>query len=135
MTKAQVVPIADVEGHVLIVSEREGAVVFETGEWAWLKGAYIHDAVKGVGPLDGYATYTFLDGSTLTTHTKGKTEATAQGVSPLVQWTGEIINGTGRFQGIKGTLTISTKLLPVEKGELGPKAFSEMTLVYTLPGK
>ncbi|HME41729.1 MAG TPA: hypothetical protein VKF36_01475 [Syntrophorhabdales bacterium] len=135
MTKAQVIPIADVEGHVMIMSEREGAIVFENEEWAWHKGVYIHDAVKGLGPLDGYASYTFLDGSTITTHTKGKTEATAQGVSPLVKWAGEIVSGTGRFQGIKGTVTISTKLLPAEKGEPGPKAFSETTLVYTLPGK
>jgi hypothetical protein len=33
--------------------------------------------------------------------------------------TGDIIHVTGRFQGVKGTMTTSVKLLPPEKGELG----------------
>ena len=32
-----------------------------------------------------------------------------------------IIKGTGRFQGIKGTLTTKGKFLPLEKDEAGPK--------------
>jgi hypothetical protein len=43
--------------------------------------------------------------------------------------------GTGRFQGIKGTLTNTTKLLPPEKGEPAPKALTENVSLYTLPGK
>ncbi len=39
MTKAQATPIADVEGHVLTVGDREGSVVFENGEWAGTKGS------------------------------------------------------------------------------------------------
>jgi hypothetical protein len=78
----------------------------------------------------------FLDGSTVTTHVKGIIGPPPAGVPPsAARLTGDIIQGTGRFQGIKGTHTISAKLLPLEKGELGPKALTEGTLVYTLPGK
>jgi hypothetical protein len=45
------------------------------------------------------------------------------------------VQGTGRFQGIQGTMTNITKLLSPEKGELGQKAVSEAILTYTLPGK
>ncbi len=79
-------------------------------------------------------TYTFLDGSIITTRVKGKSEASPQAFA-TVKFNGEIIAGTGRFQGIKGTVTISAKLLRPEKGEIGPKAVGEGTFLYTLPGK
>ena len=55
--------------------------------------------------------------------------ATAGGV------TGEIIKGTGRFEGARGTRTVKAKYLPVEKDELGPKGYGEGTITYTLPSK
>jgi len=51
------------------------------------------------------------------------------------KWAGDIIHGTGRFQGIKGTVTTSSKRLPPEKGELMGKTIGEGTLNYTLPSK
>jgi len=68
-----------------------------------------------------YTTYTLVDGSTYTTHNKGKVKATPQGVTPRDKWTGDIIHGTGGFQGIKGTITLSSKILPPEKGGAGRK--------------
>ncbi len=134
-TKAEMIPIADVEGHVITLSVREGVMVFGNGEWAWSKATLISDLIKGAGPFDQYATLTFLDGSTMTTRTKGTFEASPQGVASGAKWAGDIIGGTGRFQGIKGTITSSAKILPLEKGELLPKATVEGTLVYTLPSK
>lgn len=96
----------------------------------------MYDFIKGAGQGDGYTTYTFLDGSTIIVRTKYTVEATPQGVSSAVKHSSEIIQGTGRFQGIKGTMTTSSgKVFPPEKGEIGPKAFVEGTLVYTLPSK
>ena len=135
MTKAETVPIADVGGHVISLSVREGVTVFQNREWAWSKSTTIRDLVKGAGTGDPYTTYTFLDGSTVTMHRKGKIEATPQGDPSATTWTGDIVNGTGRFQGIKGTVTFSTKIFPPETGESGGKTLSEGTLVYTLPGK
>jgi len=135
MTKAETVPIADVGGHIISLSVREGVTVFGNGEWAWSKSTTVRDLVKGAGTGDAYTTYTFLDGSTITMHRKGKIEATSQGDPSAATWTGDIVNGTGRFQGVKGTVTFSTKILPPEKGEPGGKTLSEGTLVYTVPGK
>ena len=47
----------------------------------------------------------------------------------------EIIKGTGRFEGIKGTQNLTVKYLPLEKGEVGPKGYGEGTITYTLPSK
>ena len=135
VTKSERFPIADVEGHIVNVHEREGAIILENGELGWTKVTAIVDQIKGTGTVDSYATYTFLDGSTFTTHHKGRLEASPRGAPSAVKFTGDIINGTGRFQGIKGTITSSTKLLPPEKGDRGSKGLDETTLVYTLPSK
>jgi hypothetical protein len=135
VTKAEMIPIADVEGHAITLGVREGATRFENGDWAWVKATSTGDFIKGAGPFDQYTTFRFLDGSTLTVHTKGMVEATPQGVASAAKWAGDIIHGTGRFQGIKGTVTTSGKMLPPEKGEPVGKSFVESTFVYTLPSK
>ncbi len=135
VTKQEMVPIADVEGHVIGITVREGVAVFENGELAWFKVSLIRDLIKGAGTFDKYVTCTFLDGSAFTAHMKGTVEASPQGVPLAAKAAGDIIHGTGRFQGIKGTGTISAKVLPPEKGELAGKSLGEATLVYTLPSK
>jgi len=135
VTKQETVPIADVEGHIMRFQVREGVAVFENGELAWHKSVYYYNYVKGAGPGEAYATYTFLDGSTITGHGIGVIQATSAGAPTAAKWTSELTHGTGRFQGIKGTVKSSTKLLPPEKDEPTGKAFSEGTMVYTLPSK
>jgi hypothetical protein len=51
------------------------------------------------------------------------------------KWSAEIIHGTGRFQGIKGTETGTDKLLPREKEEILGKAVGEGAITYSLPSK
>jgi hypothetical protein len=135
VTKMERVPIADADGHFISASVREGVTIFENGELTWIKVTGVADTIKGAGPFDMYATYTFQDGSTFTTRTKGKVEATPVGVQTAAKFTGEIIHGTGRFRGIKGTATNSSKMLPPEKGEPSGKLLGEGTFVYTLPSK
>jgi hypothetical protein len=135
VTRAEMLPIADVDGHFVGILVREGVQVSENGELAWLRATITQDHIKGNGTLDAYSTATFLDGSTYTAHTKGTLEATPQGVRSGSKWTGDVIHGTGRFQGIKGTISYSSKVLPAEKGEPVGKIVGEGALVYTLPGK
>ena len=134
-TKQEAIPIADVEGHVSSLQVREGVAVFENGDWAWQKIVQITDGIKGNSSLESYSTYTFLDGATITIRSRGTVEANPQGVLTAAKINSDITGGTGRFQGIKGTMTQTVRLLPPEKGELGQKAASEAILTYTLPGK
>ena len=112
VTKLEGLPVPDAEGHFVGTMVREGVSVYENGELAWHKGVIIFDMVKGIGPFTQYSTTTFQDGSTITSYTKSTTG------SGTAEWTAEIIHGTGRFQGIKGTATATTKFLPLEKGEI-----------------
>jgi len=129
-TKVEGIPIPNAEGHVVGVLVREGVSIYDTGELGWTKSVTSFDSTKGVGSFFLYATTTFQDGSTMTSYAKG----TSGG--PAAQFSGELIHGTGRFQGIKGTVaTTSLKTLPPEKGEIMGKALGELTLTFTLPPK
>jgi len=59
----------------------------------------------------------------------------AQGKAASAKGTREIIKGTGRFEGIKGTGAGSTKFLPEEEGEAAPKGIGEGSITYTLHSK
>jgi hypothetical protein len=135
VVKAEGVPLPDAEGHIVRLTLREGVTIFEKGELAWHKSVLYVDLIKGAGPYDVYVTQTFQDGSTIATRSKGTIEATTAGLQTGAKQTGEIIHGTGRFQGIKGTYTGSAKVLPPEKGEPSGKSLGEGTYVYTLPSK
>lgn len=135
VTKMESVMIPDVDGHAASFVMGEGVTVFDTGEMAWHKSVVFSDLTKGSGSIELYTTHTLLDGSAITTHTKGSVKATPAGVVTAQKWAGDIIHGTGRFQGIKGTVTTSSKRLQPEKGELIGKTIGEGTLNYTLPSK
>jgi hypothetical protein len=125
-------PIGDVEGHNLLVHKRGGFCAFESGEVAtYSNNVSTIDLVKGSGSFLTYSTLNFPDGSTITT----KGQGTVTGGSSSGQWTSEIVKGTGRFEGIKGTLSGKIKYLPTEKEEAGPKGYGEGNITYTLPPK
>ena len=129
--KRERTPIGDVEGHNVTHTKRGAFYVFENGEVAtYSNNVSTDDLVKGSGSFIMYATISFSDGSTMTIKSQGTVTGGSAG-----QLTSEIIKGTGRFEGIKGTLGLKLKYLPVEKEEAGPKAFGEGTITYTVPSK
>jgi len=135
VTKTEGEPVGDVEGHIVRVSIRRSFCVFDNGEVATASSINVNDSIKGSGSTLQYTTLTFSDGSTIIT----KAHYTSTGTAPTQQTsaksTREIIKGTGRFEGIKGTGTGTTKYLPLEKGELGQKGVGEFSITYTLPSK
>ena len=74
-------------------------------------------------------------GNTDIIKSKGTVGGAAVGAYTSGGWTSEIIKGTGRFEGIKGTQSAKAKYLPIEKGEAGPKGIAEGSINYTLPSK
>lgn len=135
VTKAEIGLVGDVEGHALSLYVRRAFCVFENGEVAINLTTSTNDITQGSGTLLVYRFLTFTDGSTIVTKQQGTISGTAVGIPTAAALTGEIIKGTGRFQGIKGTETSTFKYLPVEKGEPGAKGIGETTLTYTLPPK
>ena len=135
VTKREDIPVGDLEGHLVGLAVIDGVAVFENGEMAPFKGIVFFDVIKGKGSFDKYTIITFGDGSRITTKLRGTTGVTSGEAASSAALTGEIIKGTGRFDGIKGTATSSLKILPPEKGELGGKRIGEATITYTLPSK
>jgi hypothetical protein len=129
MIKSESAPVADVEGHTVALGSRGAFYVFDTGDVATMKHVYTADFIKGAGPFMQYVTITFPDGATITWKSQGTVGSGAGG------WISEILKGTGRFEGIKGTQSGSAKYLPIEPGEAGPKGYGEGTITYTLPAK
>jgi hypothetical protein len=132
--KAEKAPVADVEGHTVGLEVRGSFYVFENGEVATVNAIVSTDLVKMSGPFMQYVTITFADGSTIIIKSQGTVGGTAAGVTSG-GWRSEILKGTGRFQGIKGTQTGKAKYLLVEKWEAGPKGYGEGSLTLTLPSK
>ena len=133
--KTERVLIGDVEGHALALAVRRGIIVFENGEIGTEISAVINDTIKMSGPLTQYTTITLADGSTIIIKIQGTTSGTAVGSPTAAETTGEIIKGTGRFEGIKGTHIRRVKYLSVEKGEDAAKGVGEGIITYTLPSK
>ena len=133
--KNENVPVGDVEGHVVNLSMRGAFWVFENGEIATINHVATGDYINRVGPFMQYVTINFEDGSTIIIKSHGTLGGTAAGALASGGWTSEIIKGTGRFEGIKGTQSAKAKYLPLEKGETGPKGYGEGTITYTLPSK
>jgi len=133
VTKGERVPIGDVEGHTMGFQTRKAFCVFENGEVATQNMVLYNDLIKGSGSSLMYSTLTFADGSTIIMKVQVTVETVAG--SSTAKMTREIIKGTGRFEGIKGTGTTKIKYLPVEKDEAGAKGYGEGTITYTLPSK
>jgi len=133
--RGEYVPVGDVEQHLVGYEVRGGFYVFENGEVATTNGVSTSDHIKGAGPFMQYVTINFADGSTIIVKSQGTVEGYATGQSGSGGWTSEIIKGTGRFEGIKGTNSAKANYLPFEKGEVGPKGYGEGTITYTLPPK
>jgi hypothetical protein len=115
---------------------RGNFMVFENGEVATTNSVTTQDFVKGSGSFIAYNTIYFEDGSTIIVKMQGTTAGRATaGASARGGWTSEIIKGTGRFEGIKGTASSKAKYLPVIKGEPGSRGYGEGSMTYTLHPK
>jgi len=135
VTQHESAPIGDMEGHEVTFGIRRAFVVFENGEVATEVAVTTGDNIKGSASSTMYRTITFSDSSTIIMRVQITTAGSAEGTHKSTQSMSEIIKGTGRFEGIKGTGAGSTKFLPVEKGEAAPKGIGEGTITYTLPSK
>ena len=132
--KADNVPIGDAEGHNMGLIVRSGFMVFENEEVATGYAVILGDMAKGKASNSQYVSVTFPDGSTIIRKDQITIGGgTAPGANTVIS---EIIKGTGRFEGIKGThATKGAKFIPGEKWEAGPKLIHEGTYTFTLPSK
>ena len=132
--KDERIPVSDEEGHSLGVQIMEGLAFFENGEIARIRFHTIFDYIQGKGTQAiGYTIYTFEDGSTFVARFQRIMVADQSG-NYSAKSTSELTKGTGRFEGIKGTISGTGKNFPLTKGEPS-RVFNDYTITYTLPSK
>ena len=133
-TKMERMEVGDEKGHLLSLQRMEGLAYCENGEIAKMRSDNVNDFMpgKGVEAL-GYTFFTFEDGATIIVRFR---RAVVLGQSDIgsAKSSSEIIKGTGRFEGIKGTTSGTGKNFLQTKEEPG-RAFTDITLTYTLPVK
>ena len=134
VTKTEMLPVGDEEGHVLVLQMVEGLVFMENGEIAKMKAYVTADGAPGKPiQVNGYSITTFEDGSTIVGKVQRLMTPDKSGIFPATM-TGEIVKGTGRFEGIKGTSTSTGKNFMPGKGE-AMTISDDVTITYTLPPK
>jgi len=134
-TKNESIPVNDEPGHVLGMLIWEGLAFFENGEIAKMRSHAIRDIIPQKGSQAiVYNIYTFEDGSTVVTRVQRLMVAADKSGTLSAKMTGELIKGTGRFEGIKGTVSGPGKNFPASGGE-AERAFNDFTWTYTLPTK
>lgn len=135
VTKFEAFPVGTVEEPGITFVVRDGVFVSENGELGSFKAVVAAEWTKGKGhSFLGYTVYIFGDGSTIVgTFQAGTAWPDPEGkVGAIQKASGELIKGSGRFKGIKGTQSMTGKLLKLLKGETASKAYNEFILTYTL---
>jgi hypothetical protein len=99
----KIVQAANIDGQTMSTSNAFGVAFFKDGRVAAKEFVVSSDLRKGSGPIRGYSTYTFDDGSSITASFTGEfKEGLAHGVYTILSGTGTYANatGTGTFDGI-----------------------------------
>jgi hypothetical protein len=132
VTKMDVKPVGDVEGHVAGPWARRGVCLFANGEVAVYASGGTLDATKGKGTAKGENTCTLRDGSSITMSWTVSFEPGAGGLPVYGDGRGEYVRGTGRFQGIKGTFSFSGAAYTPNKDETKGDVVMDCEGQYTL---
>jgi len=120
--------------HYVGATMREGSVTCDNGEMATVRSYSTWDVIfKKEGFSQSYSVLTFNDNSKILTKFQGRQIPDPEGKADWI-WSGmtgtsEILNGTNRFKGIKGSVSFEGKQLPSKIST------SEWTFIYTLPPK
>ncbi len=136
VAKDETLSVGYEEGHVLGLQIMEGLAFFENDEIATYKSHLVYDRYDRVetgrsSQAIGYTIFTFKDGSTIVQRFQ---RLQGSDLKIPAQVASELIKGTGRFQGIKGSISGTSRRAPEAKGE-AKKYVSDMIFTYTLPGK
>ena len=134
VAKVESMPFPDEKGHAVGVVSREGLAVLENGEVGKQSAVLAFDVKGNVITYDAVTTIVFPDTSSFVFKTKGTGEIKLEEKAVTTKQTGDFLRGTGKYEGIKGSLTIMGKQYgPAEAGK--GYWIGNVTATYTLPSK
>jgi hypothetical protein len=113
-TDLKVVQASNIDGQILSVGKYFGVAYFKDGRVAVKDFIGAGDLTKGLGPIKGYSTYTFEDGSSITASYTGEFKETgAHGDYTILSGTGlyDKATGTGSFDSVPTKWTDGAVLL------------------------
>jgi hypothetical protein len=99
----KVVQAVNIEGQSLSAGQYFGVAYFKDGRIAVKNFVASGDTLNGSGPIRGYSTYSFDDGSSITASFNGEIKAGGRsGTYTIVSGTGAFshASGTGTFDGV-----------------------------------
>jgi hypothetical protein len=130
LVSAQWLSVGDVEGHVIGLQKREGEAVLVSGETGKYLNVFTLDFQRGKGGTAvGYSKFTFEDGSSILCSWKASIVVHEELFSK--EGEGTIVKGTGRFEGIKGTVSFTGKQIKLASED--PRMVGSTTYELTLP--
>jgi len=135
ITKTELLPVPDVEGHSLMLGERRGLAVFEGGGVATYHTRFICDLTKFHGGCDGYTNLTYMDKSQTIVKYHLTAEVPQGKKIPVVKGKGDYIKGTGKFEGIKGSISFKGYYITPYAGETKGDMLVNVSGSYTLPSQ
>jgi hypothetical protein len=134
VVKFEFMPFPDEKGHGVGIMSREGLALFENGEVGNQSAVLALDMKENTVKLDVVTTIVLRDGSSFVFRTKGTGEKSPDGKLWFTKQTGDFLRGTGKYEGIKGTINIvGTQYGMAEAGK--GHWIADVTASYTLPSK
>ena len=134
VAKVESMPFPDEKGHAVGVVSREGLAVFENSEVGKQSAVLAFDIKGNTITYDAVTTIVFPDASSFVFKTKGTGGIKPEEKIVTTKQTGDFLRGTGKYEGIKGSITIIGKQYgPAEVGK--GYWIGNVTATYTLPSK
>jgi hypothetical protein len=126
----------DAGDHLLGVYQHQGVCLFPDGQAAAYEttGVFdVYDRSGGSRTHRGYGEISFSDGSAIIFKTQGVEYFVSGDKLPKLKGTGSFISGTGRYQGIRGSLSFSGGYVTgLTEDDTGGEAVLNYQADYTL---
>jgi hypothetical protein len=127
-------PAGDGDSHVVGLGQRTGKAVFSDGRKAEYSNVYFLDLDPGkTVSVWGYTKMLFKDGSWIFIKWESQITGLDPAGEPLFEGVGNILEGTGQYHGIQGTVKYNNWRIPPDNDFPMGARKSKAVFTYTLP--
>ena len=133
---AATLPAGDDPGHTVGMGQRRGMATFSDGRKADYSNVFFMDYFQGkFANTWGYTKMQFGDGSWLFFKWDAAFAGRDQAGRPTFAGTGKLLQGTGPYEGIQGSVKFKNQQIPPNKEYPQGATRADAEITYTLPEK